>query len=421
MNRSAFDRRKGGYGRIGQGGSLLAGLCAAALLAGCQSNPEPRALIVPRVAKAEPKEYFSEASVGVKASPRVAHPSARKRLRRGGGRAMVGKPYQVRGKWYYPQEMASYRKSGSASWYGSAFHGRLTANGEIYDMNALSAAHPTMPLPSYARVTNQKNGSSVIVRVNDRGPYHGGRIMDLSKRAAELLDYTHSGTARVDVEYIGPAPVDGNDDQYLMASYRPAGGGASPSDGLATGVMLASAGPADTIALAGSTPNGAPAAAFPGALTDRAAPVVPAALAPVDAMPVLPEIGPVVPERPPFRVAYAVSSARLGYAAEPGALAAFGALARDGLSPAAILQSRANPAAETADDFVAVGVFADEGEAKAVAAALDVFGAVTMEAVSGEGRRLVAITARPEKGGSIDALLTAAWGAGAADAFIVRD
>ena len=116
---------------------------------------------------------------------------------------------------YYPKEDKNYSKVGLASWYGDAFHGRLTANGEIYDMTHLTAAHPTMPLPSYARVTNLENGSSVIVRVNDRGPYSHNRLIDLSKRAADILDYTRTGTAKVKVEYVGRAPLDGQDDQYL--------------------------------------------------------------------------------------------------------------------------------------------------------------------------------------------------------------
>ncbi len=91
-----------------------------------------------------------------------------------------------------------------ASWYGDAFHGRRTANGEVYDMRSLTAAHPTMPLPSYARVTNLSNGYSVIVRVNDRGPYHGGRVMDVSSRVADVLDFKSTGTAKIKVEYVGP-------------------------------------------------------------------------------------------------------------------------------------------------------------------------------------------------------------------------
>ncbi len=145
---------------------------------------------------------------------------------------------------------------GAASWYGDAFHGRLTANGEIYDMTHLTAAHPTMPLPSYARVTNMKNGNSVIVRVNDRGPFAHDRVIDLSRQAAEMLDYTHAGVAQVKVEYVGRAPLDGHDDQYLMASYRPGPGSTVPlpGDGLPTGVM---------VAMAGSTPSAQPAPAAP--------------------------------------------------------------------------------------------------------------------------------------------------------------
>ncbi|WP_144755239.1 septal ring lytic transglycosylase RlpA family protein [Bartonella saheliensis] len=137
------------------------------------------------------------------------------------GRAIVGKPYQIKGKWYYPENDPTYARVGEASWYGSDFHGRLTANGEIYDMNLLTAAHPTMPLPSYARVTNLKNGSSLIVRVNDRGPFMKDRIIDLSKQAATILGYVDRGVADVKVEYIAEAPIGYYDGAYLMASYTP--------------------------------------------------------------------------------------------------------------------------------------------------------------------------------------------------------
>ncbi|EJF77959.1 Rare lipoprotein A precursor [Candidatus Bartonella washoeensis] len=145
-------------------------------------------------------------------------------------RAVVGKPYQIKGKWYYPQHDPDYKRIGEASWYGSDFHGRLTANGEIYDMNLLTAAHPTMSLPSYARVTNLKNGASLIVRVNDRGPFMKNRIIDLSKKAAEILGYQNAGVTDVQVEYIAEAPVGYYDAAYLMASYMP---GNSPSYSLA--------------------------------------------------------------------------------------------------------------------------------------------------------------------------------------------
>ena len=139
---------------------------------------------------------------------------------RGGGRAVVGKPYKINGRWYKPRHQPNYNKTGIASWYGPNFHGRKTANGEVYDQTALSAAHPTLPLPSYVRVENIRNGRSVIVRVNDRGPFHKTRIIDLSYRTAELLGTRAGGIAKVKVKYIGRAPVDGSDEQYLLSSYK---------------------------------------------------------------------------------------------------------------------------------------------------------------------------------------------------------
>lgn len=177
---------------------------------------------------------------GVKASPRVAYG---KNTARGGGRYMVGKPYVVKGKRYYPKEDPNYDKKGVASWYGKAFRGRLTANGEIYDPDHLSAAHPTLPLPSYVRVTNLENGSSLIVRVNDRGPFHRGRIIDDSSRAADMLGLKHRGTGPVQVQYVGRARLGGYDMPYLMASYIkksdrfPA---VNPEPQIATGLMVAS-------------------------------------------------------------------------------------------------------------------------------------------------------------------------------------
>jgi len=114
-----------------------------------------------------------------------------------------------------------YSAIGRASWYGSAFQGKKTANGEIFNMHALTAAHRGLPLPSYARVTNLQNGSSLIVRINDRGPYSGNRIIDLSQQAAQLLDYHRGGLANVKVDYVGPAPAEGHDEAFLRASYRP--------------------------------------------------------------------------------------------------------------------------------------------------------------------------------------------------------
>ncbi|MGK2739784.1 septal ring lytic transglycosylase RlpA family protein [Tepidicaulis sp. LMO-SS28] len=136
-----------------------------------------------------------------------------------GGVYKVGTPYQVFGVWYYPQENDKYDSTGIASWYGAQFHGKKTANGEIFDMNAVSAAHPTLPMPTLARVTNLENGRSIVVRVNDRGPFAKGREIDMSKRAAELLGFLNQGTAKVRVQYLGPAPMPGGP-PVNVASYQ---------------------------------------------------------------------------------------------------------------------------------------------------------------------------------------------------------
>ncbi len=155
---------------------------------------------------------------GVSSSPRVVADGDP--VPKGGGSYHIGAPYTVAGRTYYPQDNPSYQATGLASWYGDDFHGRLTANREVFDHNGISAAHPTMPLPSYARVTNLSNGRSLIVRVNDRGPYHGNRIIDVSTRAADLLGFRTSGTAWVKVEYVGRAPLEGSDDRLLAATFR---------------------------------------------------------------------------------------------------------------------------------------------------------------------------------------------------------
>lgn len=144
----------------------------------------------------------------------------------GGGKYHVGSPYQVAGRWYTPHEQPGYDKTGLASWYGDAFHRRKTSNGEWFDMETLTAAHPTMPLPSYAMVTNLENGRQVVVRVNDRGPFVDTRVMDLSKRAADVLGYRDKGTTRVRVRLIGPAPLrDSN--AHMMAMNDAMNNGAS--------------------------------------------------------------------------------------------------------------------------------------------------------------------------------------------------
>jgi rare lipoprotein A len=147
-------------------------------------------------------------------------PSVARPIPKGGGFYRVGEPYVIAGRTYVPREDPNYRAEGVASWYGDWFHGRLTANGERYDMHALSAAHPTLPLPSYVRVTNLENNRSLVVRVNDRGPFHDGRIIDMSVKAAKLLGFYERGLARVHVEYLGPARLEGSDDARLAATLR---------------------------------------------------------------------------------------------------------------------------------------------------------------------------------------------------------
>src|SRR6516225_4954166 len=184
-----------------------AGLCLALALAGCATPTAQQHY-------AHGREYFSQAKYG-HASPKVVADG--QPVPRGGGQYLVGHPYRIAGRTYYPTENGSFTAVGMASWYGAAFHGRRTANGEVYDMASITAAHPTMPLPSYARVTNLDNGYSVIVRVNDRGPYHAGRVMDVSSRTADVLGFKGMGTAKIKVEYVGRAPMEGSDDNILLA------------------------------------------------------------------------------------------------------------------------------------------------------------------------------------------------------------
>lgn len=133
-----------------------------------------------------------------------------------GGAYKIGNPYQINGVWYYPAEDPNYDQTGIGSWYGEQFHGKATANGEIYDMNDLTAAHQTLPLTTQVRVTNLENGRSIVVRINDRGPFVNGRLIDMSRRGAQLLGYDKQGTARVRVQAINDAGPGGT--QIAQAS-----------------------------------------------------------------------------------------------------------------------------------------------------------------------------------------------------------
>ena len=155
----------------------LALLAALALLAGCAGRPAPVSPAAPAAESA------------------------------GRGSYKVGQPYQINGVWYYPAEDFAYDETGIASWYGEDFHGKYTANGEIFDLNAMTAAHRTLPMPSVVQVTNLDNGRSIELRVNDRGPYARGRIIDVSRRGAQLLGFEGQGTAKVRVKILVPESI----------------------------------------------------------------------------------------------------------------------------------------------------------------------------------------------------------------------
>ncbi|MCX2697215.1 MULTISPECIES: septal ring lytic transglycosylase RlpA family protein [Ochrobactrum] len=382
--------------------AMLTFVALALALAGCASAPQPKSK------KKHPKEYFAESKYGVKASPRVTSVQG-KPLPRGGGRDQIGKPYQVKGRWYYPKENKNYASTGRASWYGSAFHGRLTANGEIYDMTHLTAAHPTMPLPSYARVTNMYNGSSIIVRVNDRGPFERDRVIDLSQKAAEMLDYQHHGTADVKVEYVGRAPLDGQDDAYLMASYRP--GNADPIGQPATGVMMAMNAP---------TPTPAGIAAMP---IPQSSPFeVNQAYGDGD-MPLLPASVPVPSQRPAhsFGVATAANIGGLGYASDRLAASAYAEERTYGsiLTESAISNAWKRKDAEEPREYVELGTFNTLEDALKLQKSLPRSARVTRTKTPTEQGDVYELTAFAQNGNNDD-LLRAAWKAGASDAFVVR-
>ncbi len=138
---------------------------------------------------------------------------------KGGGRYHLGKPYKVAGRWFKPKKDPTYDKTGTASWYGPKFHSRKTANGEWFDMNYPTAAHATLPLPSYVKVTNLSNGKAIIARLNDRGPFVGDRIIDMSRKSATLLGYKNKGKTEVRVQFVGPAPLN-DQGSHLAAMNR---------------------------------------------------------------------------------------------------------------------------------------------------------------------------------------------------------
>ena len=301
--------------------------------------------------------------------------NAEAQIARRAGRVFVGQPYKVNGKWFYPKAEIGYSKVGRASWYGPGFHGRKTANGEVFDMNHLTAAHPTMPLPSYARVTNLKNGASVIVRVNDRGPFAHNRLIDLSKKAAETLHFANHGVADVKVDYIGPAPAQPQKDSYLLASYR------APNEG--------------------SDVSSAFVAMDSDHKGDDAKKAVNAVVK--DSFN-LSEARPAIDITPRLTFAYVDEYVASGRNSD-----IFAQILRDEVGQ------------RTADqEFIALGSFAEKSDVDAIAQKLGSFGFVKLiEDKDQNGNKIY--TANLMVKNNLDEALDAAWAAGAEDAFIVRD
>lgn len=193
-------------------------VCCTLMLASCSQTPAPKS------AKSESKPTWDEPNKGRYSQATDSHPDRlptllemtdpeprAEALSRGGN-----KPYNIYGVDYSPRtDLMEYKETGIASWYGHKFHGHLTSNGEVYNVFAMSAAHKTLPLPSYVRVTNLDNGKSAIVRVNDRGPFHQDRVIDLSYSAAYKIGMMGKGTARVQVELLA-SPAMTSQESYAM-------------------------------------------------------------------------------------------------------------------------------------------------------------------------------------------------------------
>ncbi len=339
----------------------------------------------PSGSKKRPKEFFSEAKYGP-ASPRVVN--AGKDVPKGGGRAMVGKPYRVAGKTYIPRDDRDYQATGMASWYGSAFHGRLTANGEVYDMNALTAAHPTLPLPSYARVTNTNNGKSVIVRINDRGPFAHNRIIDLSQRAADMLAFRHNGTAKVHVEYVGPAQMDGLDEQMLLASYRDGGPGAPSRPGNFNDTIMVAEAP---------LPRQRPAIGYQPAFEDSIGPLIA-------------DVG--------FANGYAAMPQRTSAQMAADALAEG---APDNLQTALdrVVQRRSQQAGAATGTVVQLGSFANGANAQRIAESFTRFGKAAVQTSTVNGQALNVVRVTLAAGVNTQSVVSAASEAGLKGAFVV--
>ncbi|MCH7889590.1 MAG: septal ring lytic transglycosylase RlpA family protein [Proteobacteria bacterium] len=344
----------------------------------------------------------------------------------------VGDPYQMYGTWYYPEHDPEYNEIGIASWYGEPFHGRATANGSVYDMNALTAAHKTLPMPSMVMVTNLENGRSLTLTVNDRGPFTTGRIIDVSRRAAQLLGFSEQGTTLVRIQAVRAEPA-----ATMVASPSPAAEAAQPPQAAAAPPPAAEAAqppqvitqePLPAIALAPMVPEDftrAPAPTFTlaakapeAAATEPPTPIVlvgatPEAAAaepppPIALVGVTPEAAAAAPPPPPITLVGATPEAA---AAEP---------------PPAIALAAAMPLAVAADEavtmYIQAGAFTKLDNARRLSATLARFGPARMTRAVVRGRefyrvRIGPIGTREEA----NALLARVIAAGHSDALSVID
>lgn len=319
----------------------------------------------------------------------------------------IGKPYEIEGLWYYPKVDYGYDESGIASWYGPDFNGKPTASGEIYDQNGLTAAHRTLPMPTIIQVTNLENGRSLRLRVNDRGPFAKGRVLDVSKRAAQLLGFIERGTARVRVQVVA------DESQALAAALsggtmvpidqpQPPIPTAAPTIGV-TSQALASAGPVPTTP---AKPTVVPVAATTTPAKPAGTPSVPTAT------PAKPVVASAVPAATPAKPAAAPSAPAAAPPVQSAATAA--ALQPDGR----VTQYPVKPTAI----FIQAGAFTKKQNAELLTAELRRFGAAAMTPVKVGGQQFYRVRLGPVASVTeADRLLEELMRRGHSDAKIVVD
>ena len=314
------------------------------------------------------------------------------------GAFKVGTPYQINGKWYYPAENYNYVEEGIASWYGQDFQGKRTANGERYDMNAVTAAHPTLPLPSMVHVTNLDNGRQLDVRVNDRGPFHSTRIIDLSRRAAQLLGFYDVGTAHVRVEIDPVASM--NLKNLALKEHPPEMPkvAAAPREAISE----ASLAPLPVVAQGPEiTPAPAPVAAQDAPLANTPA---------VNAQP-KPQAKPPVAKPKPAKQATAKAATK----------APSKTTAKPGAKPETKI-ARAAPGPEVPGIFVQAGAFSDAANAQKLEQQLSSLGNVTIVAATVNNAQLYRVRLGPiADSAAAETLLSRVKGLGHPDATVVRE